>query len=136
MFIYTAYSCRHACLQTSIQGKEQSTSKVPSLIQGARIVWSYTNQSAEELVAPIKRKASKPPKGWKQDLARIQAGDDGGDKGDYDYTDATATAISALVMNALMCGGVVGLFSFLHYSYPLVRHLEHTVNTDQHRSTL
>lgn len=94
---------------------------MPSLIQGARVVWSYTNKSTEE--TPIgSRKVSKPPKGWKQDLARIQAGDDGGDKGDYDYTDATATAISALVLNALMCGGVVGLFSFLHYSYPMVRH--------------
>eukprot|EP00434_Breviolum_minutum_P029508 symbB.v1.2.026093.t1/scaffold2583.1/size75752/2 len=115
--------------------EEQSTSKVPSLIQGARVVWSYTNKSTEE--TPIgSRKVSKPPKGWKQDLARIQAGDDGGDKGDYDYTDATATAISALVLNALMCGGVVGLFSFLHYSYPMVFHgnaLEGKVSVDSGR---
>ena len=68
------------------------------------------------------KNASTKPAGWKQDLARIQAGD--GNQSDHiDYTAMTATAISALLSNAFLCATVLGLFSVLHNRYPLVRTL-------------
>eukprot|EP00435_Cladocopium_sp_Y103_P056840 s1724_g19.t1 len=66
------------------------------------------------------KNASTKPAGWKQDLARIQAGDGKKQNDHIDYTAMTATAISALLSNAFLCATVLGLFSVLHNRYPLV----------------
>lgn len=66
------------------------------------------------------KNASTKPSGWKQDLARIQAGDGKSQSDHIDYTAMTATAISALLSNAFLCATVLGLFSVLHNRYPLV----------------
>ena len=69
------------------------------------------------------KNASTKPSGWKQDLARIQAGDGKNQSDHIDYTAMTATAISALLSNAFLRATVLGLFSVLHNRYPLVRTL-------------
>ena len=67
--------------------------------------------------------ASTKPAGWKQDLARIQAGDEKDQSYHIEYTAMTATAVSSLLSNAFLCATVLGLFSVLRNRYPLVRTL-------------